>query len=426
MALRVTLGCSLTRSAVAVAVLAVLGGACAIFVRPERDPDRLWRSARDEFRVGRFDRAEAMMRRLVDVRPPTEDDWLIMARLAMAAGRTNEALLDLARVTDEHPIAAQARLWEGQLELHRQRARAAEAALRRAIAIDPGLVAARRELVYLYGMQRRCEDLSAQFAALAELAPMNFEQVTLWCLIGRAPWDPHEVQPILAAFVQADPTDRASRLALAEAYGSLGQYADVESVLKPLPAADPGARAILVRVAHERGDAAAVESLLALGPDEHPSLELFRGRIALLHRDLPAAIHHFRKAAAASPHDRDMLFMLGDALVKAGEPVEGQCYAQAARDHDALFKLIDQASTQAGRQDLNLLKALGAAHQRLDLVPQAKAWYRLALTRDPINPDVQQALYRLGSATARPKLRSSDQPVNAGLGKAGGFPGPSG
>ena len=105
----------------------------------------------------------------------------------MATGRTNEALLELARVTDEHPIASQARLWEGQLELHRQRARAAEASLRRAIAIDPGLVAARRELVYLYGMQRRCEDLSAQFTALAELAPMTFEQVTLWCLIGALP-----------------------------------------------------------------------------------------------------------------------------------------------------------------------------------------------------------------------------------------------
>ena len=68
MGLRVALGCSLTRSAIIAAVLAVLGGACAIFVRPERDPERLWRSAYDEFRAGRLDRAEAMMRRLVDLR----------------------------------------------------------------------------------------------------------------------------------------------------------------------------------------------------------------------------------------------------------------------------------------------------------------------------------------------------------------------
>ena len=57
----------------------------------------------------------------------------------------------------------------------------------------------------------------------------------MWCLIGTAPWDPREIEPILAAFVQADSDDRESRLALAEAYGSLGRYGEVEAVLKPLP-----------------------------------------------------------------------------------------------------------------------------------------------------------------------------------------------
>ena len=152
---------------------------------------------------------------------------------------------------------------------------------------------------------------------------MSFDQVSLWCLIGSAPWDPQEVRPILAAFVQADPDDRASRLALAEAYGSLGQYENVEAVLKHLPATDPGARAILARIAYDRGDPAAVEALLATGPDDHPILQHYRGQMALLHRDLPAAIRHFRRWTAADPHDRARLYMLGDALVKSGKPVEG-------------------------------------------------------------------------------------------------------
>ena len=84
---------------------------------------------------------------------------MILARLAMATGRTSEALDDLARVPDRHPKSAQARLWEGQLELRRQRARAAEVSFLRALAIDPGLVPARRGLVYLYGMQRRRSEL---------------------------------------------------------------------------------------------------------------------------------------------------------------------------------------------------------------------------------------------------------------------------
>ena len=77
------------------------------------------------------------LRRLRDLRPPTEDDCLTLARLAMSTGRTDEALAEFAQVTDGHSTAALARLWEGQLELRLHRARAAEASLKRAIAINP-------------------------------------------------------------------------------------------------------------------------------------------------------------------------------------------------------------------------------------------------------------------------------------------------
>lgn len=402
MGLRVVFGCGLTRSAVVAAVLAALSGACAILLQPERDPERLWQSVQVDSRAQRFDRAYAAMRHLLDSRAPTEDDRLMMARLAMATGRTNEALGELSRVSGSHPAAAQARLWEGQLELRRQRARSAESSLLRALAIDPSLVEARGELVYLYGMQRRCDELSAQLAALAEVAPVTLDQMLLWCLIRSAPWHPQEVRQILVAFVQADPDDRASRLALAEAYGALGQHEDVKAVLKHLPAADPDARAILARIAHDRGDAAALESLLALGPDNHPILQFFQGRVALLRRDLAAAVRHFRKATAGDPHDPAKLYILGDALVKAGEPVEGQFYLQAAREHETLLKLLERVSTEAGRQDLNLLKSLGDGYQRVGLIPEARAWYKLALDRDPIDSGVQAALYRLGVASWRP------------------------
>ena len=53
--------------------VAALAGACAVVSRPERDPDRLWRSVSDDLRAGRLDRAEATMRRLVELRPATED-----------------------------------------------------------------------------------------------------------------------------------------------------------------------------------------------------------------------------------------------------------------------------------------------------------------------------------------------------------------
>jgi tetratricopeptide (TPR) repeat protein len=425
MGLRFALGYSLARSAFAVALVAALAGASAIFFRPERDPDRLWRSASDDLRAGRLDRAEVTMRRLVELRPATEDDWFTMARLAMAKGRTDEALVNLSHVTDGHPMAAQARLWEGQLELRRQRARIAESALRRAIDINPGSTAARRELIYLYGVQRRCAELSAQFSALVDLAPMSFDQVSLWCLIGSAPWDPEEVRPILAAFVQADPDDRASRLALAEVFGSLRQFEHVEAVLKHLPATDPGARAILARIAYDRGDPATVEALLTQGPDDHPILQYYRGQLALLHRDLPAAIGHFRRWTAADPHDSARLYVFGDALVKSGETVEGDRYLRAAREHQLLYKLIERASVADQRQNLSLLKDLGVAYQRVGLIHEAKAWCKLALARDPADPGVQAALYHLDAAATQTEEPQPGQPAHACPGKRDGSGRPS-
>ena len=181
------------------------------------------------------------MRRLVDLHWPTQEDWLVLAQLAMTTGRTDEAMGDLARVGDRHPMSSQARLWEGQLALRRQRARAAELSFLRTLAIDPGSIPARRELVYLYGMQRRRRELATQFEALAELAPMTFDEVILWCLIRVSPWDPNEVRPILEAFLQSDPSDRASRLALAEVYRRLGLAEEVDVALRQLPPVDPDA-----------------------------------------------------------------------------------------------------------------------------------------------------------------------------------------
>ena len=155
MGLRVAFGYRLTRFAVVAAGLAGLVGTYAIVTQRERDPERLWQSIQADSRAQQFERAYAGMRRLLKLRPPTEDDRMTLARLAMATGRTNEALAQFARVSDRHPAAALARLWEGQLELRNHRARAAESFLRRALAIDPSLVEARRHLVYLYGMQRQ-------------------------------------------------------------------------------------------------------------------------------------------------------------------------------------------------------------------------------------------------------------------------------
>ena len=67
------------------------------------------------------------MGRLLQLRPASDKDWMVLGQIAIARGREAEALETLARVSDGYPLAAKARTWEGSIELRNQRARKAEA-----------------------------------------------------------------------------------------------------------------------------------------------------------------------------------------------------------------------------------------------------------------------------------------------------------
>ncbi len=229
---------------VVVAGLITLGAACAILTRPTPNPDQLWLSIQEDWKAGRFDRAEKSMNQLLRLRSPGEDEWLVLGQLAMAQGRDAEAIARLARVSDGHPQAAKARTWEGTIELRQKRARKAEVALLRAVGLDPGDPAPRRQLIVLYCMQRRRRELSEQFAALSRRTPLGFNDMVLWGSSLAMSWDPSEVIPVLEGFVNADPLDRTSRLVLAEALRRLGRHDDVEVMLSSLPVSDPEVRAV--------------------------------------------------------------------------------------------------------------------------------------------------------------------------------------
>ena len=75
---------------------------------------------------------------------------------------------------------------------------------------------------------------------------------------------------------------------------------------------------------------------------------------------------------------------------------------------------MERAATAEGRSNLSLLKDLGTAYHRVGLIPEAKAWYKLALAQDPIDRDVQVALYNLGVETARARIKSIPESLSEG------------
>jgi tetratricopeptide (TPR) repeat protein len=405
-------------------VLFGIGGAVAFQVWSRPDPERLKEQAQKEFERKNYALAEVLLSRALRHSAPDARDWMLLAQFAMIHHHDDEALANLAKVPDTHPLAAQAWYQRGRIERVHNRIRAAEEAYRHALDLDARAtkpkplapehrISARRELIYIYGMQLRREEMSAEFEALAELTPLGFHDIFNWCLIQGVVWDPAEVKQTLGKFLAADPSDRHSRLALAESLRQLNEFDQAEKTLAPLPVDDPDALAIRVRIAQDRGDGAAVEALLAQGPADHPVLARFRGRQALQRQDGPAALRHLRLAYAADSHNRDTLFLLAQALRMVGQPEEAKRYAEDARKHDVFNSMLQIAAGPHHRQDPKFFRRFGDACAAIGRYPVAKAWYKLAIVFDPLNPEYQQALYRVETTMVETKAAIESQERNA-------------
>src|SRR5207248_6126052 len=101
-----------------------------------------------------------------------------------------EAVAELARIDDAHPLAPVARVLAGQIEVRRGRARAAEAAFLAALRLAPYTVQAHRELAYLYSVQHRAAELDAHLGALSDLNMLDYEYLIHWSKTRNVVWNP--------------------------------------------------------------------------------------------------------------------------------------------------------------------------------------------------------------------------------------------
>ena len=364
------------------------------------DPDQVWRQADADSQAGRYDRVEAgwpfrayrrpTPRRLASSRP----SWHMKQR-------ADEALADLARIPDASPLGATARLRTGQIELRRdQAAPRREEHFRGRTRLDPKLVQPHRELIFIYSMQSRRAELNAEFRTLSEQTQLSFDDVFRWCLARNTNWEPSEIIEAMTRCLRADPSDRWSRLALADSLRRVGRIDDAEGALAPLPESDTEARILRAGIALDHGDERASDSLLAGGPAGHPVLARLRGRMALARHNGPSALRHFRVAYQAAPDDRDTLFGLAAALTIVGDEAAAAPFLAAARAHDSLSSLIQRAAAQSNRENLELLRLLGAACEAVQRLPEACAWYELAIEKAPFDAEAQQSRYRVKLALA--------------------------
>jgi tetratricopeptide (TPR) repeat protein len=376
----------------AVFLAALAGGLRAVW---REDPDAVWSQAQAQLKGGRIDEAERLAKRLARLRKPKVVDLFLQAQVAIARQRDDQALEVLARIPRDHVLAPQAHLMAGQIELRRNRLRFAERSFLQAIELDPRLVAAHRELIYIYGYQLRRRELGRAFERLAGLTDLTFDNAFLWCLLRSAVWDAGTVILDLSRFLEADPEDRWTRLALAENYCRTGLRDEARTVLEPLPLSDPDALALRVMLALDQQQLEEARRLLDSGPADHPVLARLRGRLALAEHDNHAAARHFRVALAGDPDNRDAILGLINALTRLHDDEAAAPLRRVAEDLDRLNTLIQRAATPYERNNPRLLRDLGAACARLGRFPEARAWYQLAIAQDPLDTESQQALFRI-------------------------------
>ncbi len=379
----------------------ILGALLAVgswlFNRPS-DPSRtdLLQSAWNEFAAQRYDRANSFLDRRAREVTPTPLDWMLRARIAESQGRLVEALGHLKHIADTDSIAAQAWLKTGQIELARHRAGAAEAAYLHSLKINPDQIQTRRELAYLYAIERRKGECDAQFRALSRLMPMGYVLAFAWCQNYCGIWDPGEAGKVLTGFVAQDPTDRSSRLALAKSYQLSNKFAEAEDTLAPLGSSDPDARALRALMAIERGDIATALELARAEPADHLRLNCLRGQLALHQADARRAATCFRLALKSDPEERDAIHGLGTALRQLGDPRAKELLDRAARLDKLKRTIIDSVSTL--QSDLRLFCTLGTLCESLGRVEEARVWYRIAIERDPLDSEAQRGLTRVNHA----------------------------
>ncbi len=379
----------------------LVAGATWLAFRVRADPDRLWVEAETAFLAGRWDLARTALKRLEQARPRTGLDLMLEAQLAVAERHPDQAFAALSRIPDEHPIAAQGHLLAGRLWRQEHCLRKAEAELRRALELKPGLIEAHKELVYVLGIQGRRPEVDAEFHALARLTTLSHHDLFTWSLTHFTQWSPDIVDD-LDSFITADPDDRLSRLAVVELLLERpGDEVDayIEKILKPLPPDDSDALALRITFAFNRGRYEEAERMMASAPEHHPRLARIRGEVALRRHDVDGAIKHFKEALTDEPYDRVSPMHLAQALKLKGDEAAAETYIDRVQRLNKIYNQIIRVRSPSRGNQVSDLAELGKSCEEAGLLDEARGWYTLAITMNPVDADAQQSLARLGGAS---------------------------
>jgi tetratricopeptide (TPR) repeat protein len=99
---------------------------------------------------------------------------------------------------------------------------------------------------------------------------------------------------------------------------------------------------------------------------------------------------------------------LGKALLLQGDRKGAEAYLTRARQLDEVYNLITRIGQPKPDVAASDLDRIARACEAAGLNDEAQGWYRLAIARNPLDPEAQRGLHRLRPSTA-PSPRNSPE-----------------
>jgi enediyne biosynthesis protein E4 len=372
--------------------------------------------------------------------------WALAILLAMTALAAAAAATHFLR----YPAGAELSSWErdqitrGMLAVRARRAAEAERIFREVAERDPRALEPRRNLLYLLGLQMRtaeARDILWQIYRIDE-DPRVLVDLVLELLADQQ--DVRGLAPELDLLVAQTPDDpflrRASGMARLYQSRPLDALPHLDAAARAL-VNDPAGRFALAECLIMLGKMVNAEEVL--GPVPEPAVDasqwwLFRGRIEEAGGLFDRALASFERATKANPENRESHFRLGQALNRLGRVEAAQLHLDWANRIEERLKNLRREHQQVRHgglippSDSKLFERLGQLCAEAGLLAESRAWFALALKRDPgseesrIRPaPLQTAAQTSPIALPRPLLASTN-PTTVSLAPSRAISRPSG
>ena len=368
-----------------------------------------------EFDRGRYEQAEQLAVLVDDDSPEFARSRLIAADAANRQGDTARALEHLNRVPRENPAEYRHALTDrAAILLDLKRLSTAEAVLEELRELEPQHPLVNDGLGHVFSVSGR--GWEALPLLLTDLHPSRIgpegpriEQLVLLADVER----PFGGVDYLELCRKASPTDTLPLIGLAVIAIAESRLDEARSLLK-LASAGPANQATrpaldrwLARLDAEQGrDRAFLDWADGVASSSfHPESWVVLGLWAQRHGDERAAVRCLWEAALLEPNLRTANYQLGQLLVSLGEPDQAAPFLDRARRQQQLVQLLEHVEIRIearfSARDAEVWKGMVELTESMGRLPEAHAWARSALAR---NPDLRWA--RETVARLEPRLRS--------------------